>query len=252
MVGPPARDATPPGAGTGPGRPASRGLAYPGTLVALATSALALASLADDAGAALRLAAGSFALAALALAVALPWALACLLYLSWYAPPGLARVAKPALRLLASLPSVSVGLGAALVWRRVAPGGGPLAPAALALGALAVPALVVRGDRLLADAAPLREAALAVGARRRNAFFLVVWPAVRPRAWRALVDAVLALTGEAALVVVIARALGAAPPTLASSLAERPASAGALALALGLSLALGALASLPAEAPERA
>jgi ABC-type phosphate transport system permease subunit len=249
MVGPSAPDAAAPGALDGTERPRPRA---PRALGALAALALGLAVVSGDAALALRLAAGSLALAALALALALPWALCCLVYLGWHAPPWLARGARPSLRLLASLPPVGVGLGVALIWRDLATATpGPLALAALALGVLTVPALVVRGDRLLAGMAPLREAALAVGARPLAAFWLVVWPAARPHAARALLEAAVKLTGEAASVVVIARALGASAPTLASALAERPAARGPLALTLALALALGALATLPARAPER-
>jgi ABC-type phosphate transport system permease subunit len=235
MVGPVARDAMP--------HDASRSaVATSRALAALAALAVAFGSAAPEADGAWRLALGTLGLAAAALAIALPWSLACLVYLAWYAPPALARAARPSLRLLASLPSLSLGLGVAALWPPAR--GGVVAPAALGLGAFVVPRLVLRGDRLLRQAAPLRAAALAVGARPLAAFALVVWPAVRPAWARALAEAAALLVGEAALVVPLVRASGRAPPTLAAALAERQAPA-AFALLAALSLALGALAERP-------
>lgn len=128
---------------------------------------------------------GSAIVAGIAMVVAVPLGLGAAIYLSEYARPRVRRVVKPALEVLAGIPSVVLGFFA-LSW--IAPevvgrlrdgaSGASLAAAGLGVGILTLPLVAsVSEDALRAVPRALREASAGLGARKVTTTVRVVLPA---------------------------------------------------------------------------
>ncbi|HCB33946.1 MAG TPA: phosphate ABC transporter permease subunit PstC [Acidimicrobiaceae bacterium] len=145
----------------------------------------------------------SLEIAVMAMAVALPAGIGAAIYMSEYAPPGLRNVLKPALELLAGVPSVVLGVFAISFitptllshlipeinyFNKLAVG--------IAVGLLVIPVIAsIAEDALRAVPLELREASAGLGARKVTTSLRVVMPA--------------ALSGLlAAIVVGFSRAIG--------------------------------------------
>jgi phosphate transport system permease protein len=135
--------------------------------------------------------------------VAVPVGLGAAVYLAEYARPGVRRVLKPLLEILAGIPTVVFGYFALTfltpeLLRRLVPGTGVFnaLSASLAIGIMAVPLVAsISEDAMRAVPQALREAAYAMGAMRRTVAARVVVPA--------------ALSGIAAAVILgLSRAIG--------------------------------------------
>ncbi len=139
----------------------------------------------------------------IAMAVAAPLGLAAAIYLSEYADARVRRTLKPALEILAGIPSVVLGYFAL---RFIAPdvvgnlftGAAPanLAAAGIGVGLLTIPLVAsISEDALAAVPSSLREASAGLGARKRSTSLKIVVPA--------------ALSGlTAAFIVAVSRAIG--------------------------------------------
>jgi phosphate transport system permease protein len=127
---------------------------------------------------------GTFQIALGALLVGLPLGVGSALYISEFAPERLRTILKPAIEILAGIPSIVFGLVALFVIspiiRQLFPGTGVFnaASAAIALGVMVVPVIAaISEDALRAVPRELREGAFALGATRWEAAWNVVLPA---------------------------------------------------------------------------
>ena len=159
--------------------------------------------------------AGTLVISGIGMLVAAPLGLACGIYLSEYAGRRARRVLKPALEILASIPSVVLGFFA-LTW--ISPNlvqpltGAPLsnmAAAGLAVGVLITPLVAsVSEDALHAVPAYLREASYGLGARKRTTTLRVVVPAAISGIVAALILGVSRAIGETMIVSIAAGGTG--------------------------------------------
>lgn len=119
-----------------------------------------------------------------AMVVATPLGLGAAVYLSEYARPGVRRVLKPTLEVLAGIPSVVLGFFALqwiapqLVTRIGGPSSGSLMAAGIGVGILTIPLVAsISEDAMSAVPGELREASSGLGARRVTTTTRVVLPA---------------------------------------------------------------------------
>lgn len=155
--------------------------------------------------------AGTVLVATIAMLVAVPAGLTSALYLSEYASPQVRRVAKPALELLAGVPTVVYGYFALLVvtpWLRTwipgLPGFNALAPG-LVMGLMILPLVAsLSDDACTAVPRSLREGAFALGATRLQAARGVVLPAAMSGISAAVVLAISRAIGETMIVAIAA------------------------------------------------
>ena len=128
---------------------------------------------------------GSVIMGLIAMVVAVPLGLGTAVYLSEYAPPRVRRIVKPAVEVLAGIPSVIVGYFALkfIAPNVVDPIFSPDQPrnmlvAGMAIGVLVVPIMAsICEDALRAVPMSLREASFGVGARKSTTTIKVVLPA---------------------------------------------------------------------------
>ena len=161
------------------------------------------------------IAAGTLVISVVAMLVATPLGLGAGIYLSEYAGLQSRRVLKPALEVLASIPSVVLGFFA-LTW--ISPNvvqpltGAPLsnmASAGLAVGILITPLIAsVSEDAMHAVPHYLREAAYGLGARKRTTSLRVVVPAAVSGIVAALLLGISRATGETMIVAIAAGGTG--------------------------------------------
>ncbi|WP_024119798.1 phosphate ABC transporter permease PstA [Thermus thermophilus] len=144
----------------------------------------------------------------LALLLAIPVGIGTAILLEEYLREGrLSRVLEVNLRNLAGVPSIVYGLlGLALFVRGMGLGPSVLA-AALTLGLLGVPVIVVTArEALRAVPDSLRQAAFALGATRRQVVFRVVVPAALPGMVTGVILSAARLIGEAAPLLLVGAA----------------------------------------------
>jgi phosphate ABC transporter permease protein PstC len=153
---------------------------------------------------------GSVAVTAGALALGVPLGLACAVVLAEMAPARARRVLKPAVELLAGIPSVVYGfMGIVVVvpWIRRhlgGPGASGLAAAAI-LGVMILPTIVaVSLDALQAVPRSFREGSLALGATEWQTIRRVVLPGARSGIVAAVILAMGRAVGETMAVVMVA------------------------------------------------
>jgi phosphate transport system permease protein len=136
---------------------------------------------------------GMLQVAAIAMAVALPFGLMAAIYLSEYAAPRTRRVLKPALELLAGIPSIVYGFFALTVvtpaLQAVLPGVGVFnaLSAGLVMGVMIIPMIAsLSEDAIYAVPDSLREAAYGLGAGKLPTILRVVVPS----AWSGIAAAI--------------------------------------------------------------
>jgi phosphate transport system permease protein len=159
----------------------------------------------------LPLVAGTTLVATIALLVAVPLGLVSALYLSEYAPPRVRSLAKPALEVLAGIPTVVYGYFALLfvtpllrIWLPETSGYNALAPG-LVMGLMILPLVSsLCEDACSAVPRGLREAAFALGATRWQAARGVVLPAALSGITAAIILAVSRAIGETMIVAIAA------------------------------------------------
>ena len=159
---------------------------------------------------------GTLLVTLVAMVVATPLGLGAAIYLSEYAPPRLRRVLKPALEILAGIPSVVVGFFALTflapevvkrIWSDSAQFN--LAAAGIGVGILVVPLIAsIAEDAMRAVPRHLREAAYGLGARKAVVSARVVVPAAVSGIVAALIVAVSRAIGETMVVAIAAGASG--------------------------------------------
>lgn len=133
----------------------------------------------------LPLVAATFLIAAIGALIAFPLGLGAAIYLSEFAKPRVRKIVKPALEVLAGIPTVVLGYFALnfvtpSLLRRVLPGIGPFnaLSAGIVVGIAIVPLIAsISEDAMRAVPQSLREAAYGMGATRRTVATRVVVPA---------------------------------------------------------------------------
>jgi phosphate transport system permease protein len=157
----------------------------------------------------------------IAMLVAAPLGLGAAIYLSEYARPGVRKVLKPMLEILAGIPSVVLGFFA-LLW--IAPnivaniggegGRGSIMAAGIGVGILTIPLVAsISEDAMKAVPDSLREASSGLGARKVTTTVRVVLPAAISGLVAALIVAVSRAMGETMVVFMAGGAADAAVRT---------------------------------------
>lgn len=159
----------------------------------------------------LPLLAGTLLTSAVALALAMPVGLLSAIYLSEYAPPRLRAILKPALEVLAGIPTVVYGYFALLfvtpLLQRVIPGLETFnaLSTGLTMGVMILPLVSsLSEDALYAVPPSLREAAYALGAARLEVALRVVVPAALSGIVAAFILAASRAIGETMIVAIAA------------------------------------------------
>lgn len=155
--------------------------------------------------------AGTFLTSAIAIAVALPLGLLAAIYLGEFASPGLRRVLKPTLELLAGIPTIVFGYFALVfltpLLQRVIPGlaGFNALSPGLVMGIMIVPMIAsLSEDAIQAVPRSLREAAWGLGAGEAQTIFRVVLPAAYSGIAASVVLAISRAIGETMIVTIAA------------------------------------------------
>ena len=165
---------------------------------------------------------GSLLVTAIAMAVAVPVGLGAAVYLAEYASSRVRRVVKPALEILAGIPSVVLGFFA-LTWispqlvQRASDDAGlfNLAAAGIGVGILTVPLVAsISEDAMRSVPLALREASAGMGARKITTTVTVVIPAAVSGLVAAFIVAVSRAIGETMVVAIAAGATGGSQFTL--------------------------------------
>jgi phosphate transport system permease protein len=158
---------------------------------------------------------GSFWVTVIAMVVAVPIGLGTAIYLSEYARPGVRRVLKPVLEVLAGIPSVVLGFFAvsviapSVVQRFTDAGLFSLMSAGIAVGILSIPLVAsVSEDALRSVPAALREASYGMGAKKITTVTRVVLPAAISGLVAAIILAVSRAIGETMVVYIAGGAAG--------------------------------------------
>ncbi len=154
---------------------------------------------------------GTFLTAAIAMTVALPLGLLAAIYLSEFSPPTLRRWLKPALELLAGIPTIVYGYFALVfvtpALQTVVPGlaGFNSLGAGIVLGVMLIPMISsLSEDALFAVPRSLREGALALGAGRLPTILRVVLPSAVSGIAASVILAVSRAIGETMIVAIAA------------------------------------------------
>ena len=159
---------------------------------------------------------GSLLVTAIAMVVAVPVGLGAAIYLAEYASARVRQVLKPALEILAGIPSVVLGFFA-LTWispeivQRLNDGASlfNLAAAGIGVGILTVPLVAsISEDAMRAVPLSLREASAGMGARKITTTVTVVVPAAISGLVAAFIVAVSRAMGETMVVAIAAGATG--------------------------------------------
>lgn len=150
---------------------------------------------------------GSFYVTAGSLLIAVPLGLLSAVCLSDILPFRVRQVVKPAVELLAAIPSVAYGFFAVLVFapwmqRHLGmPTGANALNASVMLAVMAIPTIVsVSEDSLTALGRELREASYALGATRAETIVRVVMPAARNGIFAAIILGMMRAIGETMVV----------------------------------------------------
>ncbi len=159
------------------------------------------------------LVAGTVLVAAIALSVAIPLGLLAAIFMSEYAPPRLHAVLKPALEVLAGIPTVVYGYFALLfvspITREIFPEVGVFnaLSAGIVMGIMIIPMISsLSEDAFAAVPAALREGAYALGATRMETALRVVLPAALSGVVASVILAASRAIGETMIVTIAAGA----------------------------------------------
>jgi phosphate transport system permease protein len=154
---------------------------------------------------------GTFLTSVIAMAVAGPLGLVSAIYLSEYAPPRVRNTIKPALEVLAAIPTVVYGYFALLTvtpfLRKFIPelAGFNALSAGVVMGVMIIPIIAsLSEDALTAVPVALREGSLAVGATRLQTALRVVLPAALSGVGSAFILGISRAVGETMVVAIAA------------------------------------------------
>jgi phosphate transport system permease protein len=196
---------------------------------------------------------GTLLVTGIAMLVATPLGLGAAMYLSEYARPRLRRVLKPILEILASIPSVVLGVFALtfispqLVQRFFADAGVfNIAAAGIAVGVLVTPLVAsISEDAMKAVPMALREASYGLGARKRTTSLTVVFPAAVSGIVASLIVGMSRAIGETMVVAIAAGGTGGSALTLDPTQPGQTMTGAMTALAIGSDQVRGADDAFP-------
>jgi len=159
---------------------------------------------------------GSVIVTVVAMVVAVPLGLGAAIYLSEYAPSGVRKVLKPALEILAGIPSVVLGFFALtfispVIVQRLSDEATQfnIAAAGIGVGILTIPLVAsISEDAMRSVPRSLREASYGLGARKITTTVRVVIPAAVSGLVAAFIVAVSRAIGETMVVFIAAGATG--------------------------------------------
>lgn len=157
------------------------------------------------------LVAGTLLTATIAIGVALPFGLLAAIYLAEFARPGVRKVVKPALELLAGVPTIVYGYFALValtpLLQKVIPnlsGFNAISPG-IAMGVMIIPMISsLSEDAIHAVPRSMREGAYALGAGRLKTIFKVVLPTALSGIAASVVLAISRAVGETMIVAIAA------------------------------------------------
>jgi phosphate transport system permease protein len=191
---------------------------------------------------------GTLVITVIAMLVATPLGLGAAMYLSEYATPRIRRLLKPILEILASIPSVVLGVFA-LIWispeivQRFWADAGifNLLAAGLAVGVLVTPLVAsISEDALRAVPMSLREASYGVGARKRTTTLRIVFPAAISGIVASIILGISRAIGETMVVAIAAGGTGGAGFTVDPTQPGQTMTGAMTALAIGSDQVRGA------------
>jgi phosphate transport system permease protein len=191
---------------------------------------------------------GTLVITIIAMLVATPLGLGAAMYLSEYASPRTRRLLKPILEILASIPSVVLGVFA-LIWispelvQRLWNDAGifNLAAAGLGVGVLVTPLVAsISEDALRAVPMDLREASYGLGARRRTTTMQIVFPAAISGIVASIIIGVSRAIGETMVVAIAAGGTGGSAFTVDPAQPGQTMTGAMTALAIGSDQVRGA------------
>jgi phosphate transport system permease protein len=191
---------------------------------------------------------GTLMISLIAMLVAAPLGLGAALFLSEYARPRMRRILKPIIEILASIPSVVLGVFALtfISPNIVQPFFGDagifnVLAAGLAVGVLVTPLVAsVSEDAMRAVPLALREASYGLGARKRTTTLKVVFPAAVSGIVASLILGVSRAIGETMIVAIAAGGTGGAAFNLDPTQAGQTMTGAMTALAIGSDQVRGA------------
>lgn len=153
--------------------------------------------------------------------IAIPFSLAVAIYLSELAKPAVREIIKPAIELIASIPSVVIGFFGMVV---IAPflqntfnidTGLNVFNAALMLAFMAVPTIAsIAEDALSSVPTSLKEASYALGANRFQTVIFITMPAALSGIWTAIILGLSRVIGETMVVLMVAGGAATFPRSL--------------------------------------
>jgi phosphate transport system permease protein len=153
---------------------------------------------------------GSFAVTVGALAIGVPLGIACAIVLAEMAPPRARAILKPAIEVLAGIPSVVygfMGIVVLLPWIRETFGGAGASALAgsIILGIMILPTIIgISIDALQAVPRSYREGSFALGATQWQTIYRVVLPAARSGIVAAVILGMGRAVGETMAVIMVA------------------------------------------------
>ena len=148
---------------------------------------------------------GSLYVTAGALVLGVPIGLLTAVFLSRFASPRMVKLLKPAVQLLAGIPSVVYGFFGLVVVVPLTTGRGSMLAACIILGIMILPTIIsVSESSLNAVESSYYEGALALGATHEHAVFSVVLPAAKSGVLAAIILGVGRAIGEAMAVIMVA------------------------------------------------
>jgi phosphate transport system permease protein len=148
---------------------------------------------------------GSLYVTAGALVLGVPIGLLTAVFLSRFASPRMVKLLKPAVQLLAGIPSVVYGFFGLVVVVPLTTGRGSMLAACIILGIMILPTIIsVSETSLNAVESSYYEGALALGATHEHAVFTVVLPAAKSGVLASVILGVGRAIGEAMAVIMVA------------------------------------------------
>lgn len=154
---------------------------------------------------------GTFIVAILAMLVATPLGLATAIYLTEYASPRISKILRPAIELLAGVPTVVYGYFALTfvtpILAKIIPGlsGFNALSAGLVMGVMIIPTIAsVSTDAMTAVPRALREAAYGLGSTKKEVATNVVFPAALSGICAAIILGISRAVGETMIVAIAA------------------------------------------------
>ncbi|MEN6420035.1 MAG: phosphate ABC transporter permease subunit PstC [Clostridiaceae bacterium] len=148
---------------------------------------------------------GSLYVTAGALVLGVPIGLLTAVFLSRFASPRMVKLLKPAVQLLAGIPSVVYGFFGLVVVVPLTTGRGSMLAACIILGIMILPTIIsVSETSLNAVESSYYEGALALGATHEHAVFSVVVPAAKSGVLASVILGVGRAIGEAMAVIMVA------------------------------------------------